>query len=202
MQVAPVPAAPGQAGPAQAAVVPQLGGARADDQPQTGGGRQINGAGAQVPLRGLEAPRAARSRSVVPERVVPPTNGTLSSSYGRRWGRLHAGLDFAAPVGTEIRAVASGLVVHAGPKGGYGEQVAVRHPQGTFTTYSHMSRVLVRPGLVRVGQVLGLVGSTGRSTGPHLHFEVRPDGLEEPAVDPAPWLRSRGVRLPAPRDGD
>ena len=92
--------------------------------------------------------------------------------------------------GSPIRSVAAGEVVDAGYNSGYGNYVHVQHADGTVTTYNHMSRILRRGGSVDPGDVLGLVGSTGHSTGPHLHFEVRVDGQP---IDPLPWLRRHGV---------
>lgn len=140
-------------------------------------------------------PRASRADHHAAATYVRPTEGPVTSGFGHRWGRLHAGLDFGADTGTPVRAVTAGTVLAAAAHGGYGLQVTMRHAGGTITTYSHLSRLLVRPGPVRAGHVVGLVGSTGRSTGPHLHFEVRPGGPLAPAVNPAPWLRARSVRL-------
>ena len=121
-----------------------------------------------------------------------PVAAPMTSGFGMRVHplsgspRLHAGIDLGAPTGTPIRAAAGGTVVVAGVMGGYGTTVDIRHADGTTTRYAHQSRVLVRSGQqVAAGQVIGLVGSTGASTGPHLHFEVRtPAG----PVDPRSWL--------------
>ena len=117
-----------------------------------------------------------------------PAKGVLSSGYGRRWGRMHRGIDIAAPIGTPIVASAPGEVIAAGwNSGGYGNLVKIRHPDGSVTFYAHNSRVLVRTGEeVAQGQQISEMGSTGRSTGPHLHFEVRPNG--ENAVNPIAFL--------------
>jgi murein DD-endopeptidase MepM/ murein hydrolase activator NlpD len=117
-----------------------------------------------------------------------PTPGPVTSGYGYRvhpiygYRRLHAGIDIGAPVGQAIVAVLPGTVVTAGPMGTYGNLVVVDHGDGLATAYAHQSRVAVRSGQrVTRGQVIGYVGSTGASTGPHLHFETRVNG--EP-VDP------------------
>ncbi len=117
-----------------------------------------------------------------------PAQGVLSSGYGWRWGRQHRGIDIANDVGTPILAAADGRVVFAGwSDGGYGYLVEIRHLDGTLTRYGHNSRVDVEPGqLVRQGQVIALMGNTGRSTGPHLHFEILPLGRQ--AVNPLPLL--------------
>ncbi|MEO5604664.1 MAG: M23 family metallopeptidase [Novosphingobium sp.] len=105
---------------------------------------------------------------------------------GRRM--LHAGADLRASSGTTIRATADGLVTHAGRAGGYGLLVTLLHQDGYETRYAHMSRILVAPGnRLRKGQMIGEVGSTGRSTGPHLHYEVRHHGRP---MDPVPFMRS------------
>jgi murein DD-endopeptidase MepM/ murein hydrolase activator NlpD len=126
-----------------------------------------------------------------PPEYVRPGTGRLTSGYGARWGRLHAGIDLAAGVGAPISAVAAGTVVTAGPEGGYGRAVRLQHDDGTVTLYAHMSELLVTAGQpVTAGTYLGREGSSGNSTGPHLHFEVR---VGDVPVDPAPWLIARGV---------
>ena len=106
-----------------------------------------------------------------------PLRGRLTSGFGRRWGRLHAGIDIAAPKGTPIRSVKAGTVVFAGRMSGYGNVVIVDHGGGLSTLYAHQSRVGSRRGQpVPQGQTIGSVGSTGRSTGNHLHFETRVSG--------------------------
>ncbi|MEM1240038.1 MAG: peptidoglycan DD-metalloendopeptidase family protein [Cyanobacteria bacterium P01_H01_bin.26] len=103
-----------------------------------------------------------------------PTHGTLTSGYGWRWGRMHRGIDVAGPVGTPIVAAAPGVVEKAGwNSGGYGNMVEVRHADGSMTRYAHNSRISVRVGQkVAQGQHIADMGSTGYSTGPHLHFEI------------------------------
>jgi murein DD-endopeptidase MepM/ murein hydrolase activator NlpD len=121
-----------------------------------------------------------------------PVAGRPSSGYGLRADPVHGnmlhhpGFDLAAKAGTEVAAAASGTVVHAGPAGTYGNLVTLRHDNGFETRYAHLSSVDVKVGdLVEAGAELGKVGTTGYSTGPHLHFEVRHDGK---AIDPAPLL--------------
>lgn len=117
-----------------------------------------------------------------------PAKGVITSGYGWRWGRMHRGIDIAAPVGTPILAASSGEVVVAGwNSGGFGNLVKVRHYDGSLTLYAHNSRILVREGQhVKQGQQIAEMGSTGRSTGPHLHFEVHPNGRG--AVNPIAYL--------------
>jgi murein DD-endopeptidase MepM/ murein hydrolase activator NlpD len=108
---------------------------------------------------------------------------------------MHSGLDLAAPTGTPIRAAANGVVEEVGPNGGYGNYVRIRHAADLSTAYGHMSRFAedVQTGTqIRQGEVIGYVGSTGMSTGPHLHYEVHRAG--EP-VDPMPYLPAAAARI-------
>jgi murein DD-endopeptidase MepM/ murein hydrolase activator NlpD len=118
--------------------------------------------------------------------LIWPVNGVFTSPFGMRWGRLHAGIDIAAPTGTGIRAADSGTVRIAGWVGGYGNYTCIQHGGAMSTCYGHQSSIGVSVGQnVSKGQVIGAVGSTGHSTGPHLHFEVRINGS---AVDPMGYL--------------
>ena len=121
-----------------------------------------------------------------------PADGVISSGFGWRWGRLHAGLDIAAPIGTPILAAATGVVDYAGwSDGGYGNMIDIRHPDGTITRYGHLNEIYVKEGQsVSQSQSIGAMGSTGFSTGPHLHFEIRPNGGS--AIDPMAFLASAG----------
>ena len=153
---------------------------------------------AAAPAARRTPPRATRSRATRPAAPrkgwVRPCRGPLTSYYGMRWGRMHKGLDFGCSYGAPIYAASSGVVTYAGPQGGYGRLVTIRHDGGWTTAYGHMSRIVVRSGQrVSAGQVIAYVGSAGHSTGPHLHFEVRTGGGG--TVNPLPFLRSRGVRL-------
>jgi murein DD-endopeptidase MepM/ murein hydrolase activator NlpD len=116
-----------------------------------------------------------------------PTKGTITSRFGRRWGRMHKGIDIAAPIGTPINAAADGTIVVAGYQSGYGNLVEIRHVDGTTTRYGHNSELSVSVGQsVRQGQQVARMGSTGHSTGSHLHFEIRPSGGN--AVNPMALL--------------
>jgi murein DD-endopeptidase MepM/ murein hydrolase activator NlpD len=123
--------------------------------------------------------------------MVWPAQGMLSSGFGWRWGRPHKGIDIAAPIGTPIVAAASGKVAYAGwNDGGYGYVVEVEHEDGTMTRYAHNDRILVKDGQqVNQGQQISEMGTTGHSTGPHLHFEVHPRGGE--AVNPMAFLNNQ-----------
>ena len=120
---------------------------------------------------------------------VVPVIGRQSSAYGMRTHpvthatSMHSGLDIAAPTGTPVKAAAAGIVTHAGPAGTYGNLITIKHADGVETRYAHLSAVTVTQGTrVDAGTEVGKVGSTGLSTGPHLHFELRRNGkLEDPA---------------------
>jgi murein DD-endopeptidase MepM/ murein hydrolase activator NlpD len=115
-----------------------------------------------------------------------PVDGTFTSPFGMRWGRLHAGIDLAAPEGTPIRAADSGRVIIAGWTGGYGNYTCISHSSSLSTCYGHQSRYATSVGAnVSKGQVIGYVGNTGHSFGAHLHFEVRVNGNP---VDPMGYL--------------
>lgn len=117
-----------------------------------------------------------------------PSRGVLTSGYGWRWGRMHRGIDIAGPVGTPIVAAASGEVIFSGwNSGGFGNLVKLKHPDGSVTLYAHNHRNLVRRGQrVQQGDLIAEMGSTGRSTGPHVHFEIHPSG--QGAVNPMAYL--------------
>jgi murein DD-endopeptidase MepM/ murein hydrolase activator NlpD len=106
-----------------------------------------------------------------------PVGGPVTSEFGYRWGRLHAGLDIGAGTGTPIHAAKSGTVIFSGQQNGYGNVIIISHGGGLTTLYGHQSRLAARDGdEVSTGDVIGYVGSTGHSTGPHLHFETRVNG--------------------------
>jgi peptidoglycan DL-endopeptidase CwlO len=118
--------------------------------------------------------------------LIWPANGSISSGFGMRWGRLHAGIDIPLPEGTGLRAAASGTVAIAGWVGGYGNYTCIQHGGSLSTCYGHQSSISVSVGQsVSQGQVIGYSGNTGHSTGPHLHFEVRVNGSP---VDPLGYL--------------
>lgn len=148
----------------------------------------------------LAAAAAAREAAARKPLFAAPITDKYSftSGYAMRWGSFHGGLDLAAPLGTPIHAVTDGVVKEAGPASGYGNWIQVQAEDGTITMYGHMasSGVLVTKGQkVTAGDVIGLVGSEGFSTGPHLHFEVWKSGSTK--IDPAPWLAAKGIRLNA-----
>jgi murein DD-endopeptidase MepM/ murein hydrolase activator NlpD len=137
-------------------------------------------------------PRVATGSSYGSEQIaanfVWPTRGTLSSNYGRRWGRMHQGIDIAGPIGTPVVAAADGVVVSSSYQGGgYGKVIDVQHSDGSMTRYGHNNRLIASAGqAVKQGQHIADMGNTGRSTGPHLHFEIHPGGGS--AVNPLAYL--------------
>ncbi|QDY81070.1 peptidoglycan DD-metalloendopeptidase family protein [Streptomyces qinzhouensis] len=153
------------------------------------------------PARGAAGPEPGPGpgASGGPAWVPPVDRYQLSASFGsggERWAHRHTGQDFAVDIGTPVRSVGAGRVLSVSCAGAFGIQIVVRHPGGYYTQYAHLSAVAVgRREWVRTGQVIGLAGSTGNSTGPHLHFEVRLTPYLGSGVDPAGWLRERGVAL-------
>lgn len=142
--------------------------------------------------------RMNKTLAIMP--IRRPVSGAIdvSSTFGMRvdpfLGRpaFHTGIDFRGDTGDAVSATGNGMVVSAGWSGGYGRMVEIDHGHGLITRYGHLSKIVVQVGqMVRVGQVVGRIGSTGRSTGPHLHYETRVDG---DAVDPQRFLRA-GVRM-------
>lgn len=124
--------------------------------------------------------------------VKPLDNAVFTSPFGPRWGKLHAGQDYAAAIGTPLKALSSGTVIGAGPMSGYGIYIDIKYWDGTVVRYAHMSSFSASVGQqVAPGDVVALSGNTGRSTGPHLHMEIHPGGGG--AIDPAGWLAERGI---------
>jgi hypothetical protein len=138
--------------------------------------------------------RAEREARLQRPMFVMPTRGAWTSGFGYRWGVLHGGIDIANSIGTPILAASDGVVIDAGPTGGYGNWVKLRHNDGTVTLYAHLSSWNVDIGQrVWAGDQIAKMGNTGNSTGPHLHFEVLLDGTDR--VDPVGWLSKRGLSL-------
>ncbi|MEU6325678.1 M23 family metallopeptidase [Streptomyces sp. NPDC047049] len=133
--------------------------------------------------------------------VKPVDNYTLGEPFGiagSHWSHKHSGQDFVVPTGTAVKAVHKGTVIKAGPWGGgdgpaYGNAIVIQHDNGTYTQYAHLSQIQVRVGQqVGAGQQIGLSGSTGNSTGPHLHFEVRTGPNYGTGIEPTGFLRAHG----------
>ena len=141
-----------------------------------------------VPVNRVNAQKRAKQGSL----CHPIGSGSkMTSGFGPRNGKMHRGVDFAAPIGTSVRAAGKGEVVHVGRNGTgpgrtYGNYLVLHHGKGLYTLYAHLDRITVKKGSrVNRKEQIGTVGSTGRSTGPHLHFEVI-EGIEE--VDPLPYF--------------
>jgi murein DD-endopeptidase MepM/ murein hydrolase activator NlpD len=155
----------------------------------------------------LRASRTGASRTVAtkpaPKKAAPqvqrwyrPSAAGVVSGFGHRWGRMHEGIDFGARYGANIRAIGDGVVIGAGylaEESGYGQITLIRHKGGIISAYAHQSKVLVHAGeRVKGGEVIGLVGSTGHSTGAHLHFEIR-RSVHGGQINPLTWLRQHHV---------
>jgi murein DD-endopeptidase MepM/ murein hydrolase activator NlpD len=142
------------------------------------------------------AEAAARAEREAKRWLLPLSSYRITAGFGSggaMWSSLHTGLDFAASMGTDVMAISSGEIVFAGWDGPYGNKIVIRHWDGTEVWYCHLSRFTVRSGEVAPGDVIGSVGSTGNSTGPHLHLEVHPEGGD--AVNPRTWLEEHGVSV-------
>ncbi|MFF1558407.1 LysM peptidoglycan-binding domain-containing M23 family metallopeptidase [Streptomyces sp. NPDC058279] len=155
-----------------------------------------------------EAPQAAPSAqgsgsaagTVSASGFVAPVDGGTSTPYkqaGSMWSSgYHTGVDFIASTGTTVKAVGAGTVVTAGWGGAYGNEVVIRHADGKYSQYGHLSQISVSVGQsVTAGQRIGLSGATGNVTGPHLHFEVRTGPAYGSDIDPLAYLRSKGVNV-------
>ncbi|MFF9285294.1 M23 family metallopeptidase [Streptomyces griseosporeus] len=131
--------------------------------------------------------------------VAPVESYQLSAGFGSggaHWAHRHTGQDFAVPIGTPVRAVGAGRVVRVSCGGAFGIEVVVQHPGGYYTQYAHLAAVTVDQGeRVLAGQWVGQSGTSGNSTGPHLHFEVRVTPEMGSALDPLPWLAERDVQV-------
>jgi murein DD-endopeptidase MepM/ murein hydrolase activator NlpD len=142
----------------------------------------------------LAKQRATRLAALAHLYRLPVSGYHLTAGFGEGgglWSHGHTGQDFACPTGTPIHAVATGTIISAGWDGAYGWKTVERLDDGTEIWYAHQSQMLVRSGRVYAGEVIGRVGSTGNTTGPHLHLEVRPHGGDP--INPMPWLRAHGM---------
>ncbi|GAB4003754.1 M23 family metallopeptidase [Nocardioides ultimimeridianus] len=142
------------------------------------------------------APRVLHRAALQPVPVgLPVVHYRLTGRFGDvsgLWRTVHTGLDFAAPEGTPIHAIAEGVVLSTGYDGSYGNKTVVRLDDGTVLWFCHQSAFEVKVGQrVEPGQVIGLIGATGNTTGPHLHLEVHPHGGD--AIDPFTWLVHQGL---------
>ena len=144
------------------------------------------GAGVALPASARRTAPAAVSRGSSPRFYAWPLTGIITSPFGRRGTGIHHGIDIAGSTGDPVRASAAGIVSKAACHEIYGNFILLDHANGQQTLYAHLNRMDVRPGeAVSRGQIIGAVGSTGNSTGPHLHFEIRENQI---AADPLPYL--------------
>ncbi|MFG2651519.1 M23 family metallopeptidase [Streptomyces sp. NPDC048436] len=155
-----------------------------------------------------QAKAASKAQQAAAKKAVswqdPVDKYTLSASFGlggNMWSSKHSGQDFAVSIGTSVEAVHNGTVVKAGGNGAgdgpaYGNAIVIKHDNGTFSQYAHLSKIDVRVGqTVGTGQHIAASGNTGNSSGPHLHFEIRTTPNYGSAVDPVAFLRSNGVNV-------
>ncbi|MDX2543568.1 transglycosylase family protein [Streptomyces sp. WI04-05B] len=155
----------------------------------------------KAPSRTAEKPAATQApRETTTSTLMSPVSAATGTPYhkaGSSWSKgYHTGVDFPVPTGTSVRAVGVGEVVDAGWGGSFGYQVVIRHADGRYSQYAHLSAISVRAGQsVSAGQRIGRSGSTGNSTGPHLHFEVRTGPGFGSDIDPVAYLRAGGVRI-------
>ncbi|MEV7544244.1 LysM peptidoglycan-binding domain-containing M23 family metallopeptidase [Streptomyces sp. NPDC089915] len=175
------------------------GAAAAQGASRPAGGTPLKGSAA--PSRGMkQSAPAAQSAPASAAGFVAPVAGGVSTAYrtpGAMWSSgYHTGVDFIASTGTTVRAVGAGTVVSAGWGGAYGNQVVIRHADGKYSQYGHLSQLNVSTGqTVTAGQSIGLSGATGNVTGPHLHFEIRTGPSYGSDIDPLAYLRSKGVSV-------
>ncbi|MFB6849757.1 M23 family metallopeptidase [Streptomyces sp. NPDC056373] len=150
------------------------------------------------------AAKKAAAKKAKPSWIDPVKKYTLSASFaqnGGMWAHKHSGQDFAVPSGTQVLAAHGGTVVKAGGNGAgdgpaYGNAIVIKHGNGTYSQYAHLSKVEVRVGqIVKTGQEIARSGNTGNSSGPHLHFEIRTTPNYGSAVDPVKFLRAKGVTV-------
>ena len=151
-----------------------------------------------------QAAAVQKAAKKAPAWVVPVKKYKLTAGYaqaGSRWSSTHSGQDFAVPLGTPVGSVRGGTVVKAGPNGGgdgpaYGNAVVIKHGNGTYSQYAHLSQIDVKVGqTVKTGQNIARSGNTGNSSGPHLHLEIRTSPNFGSAINPMAFLRSQGVTV-------
>ncbi|RST00700.1 LysM peptidoglycan-binding domain-containing protein [Streptomyces sp. WAC07149] len=163
---------------------------------RTSGGAAAQGSGAAAKSEKASAPAAPAAASG----FTAPVSGGVSTQYrtsGAMWSSgYHTGVDFIASTGTTVRAVGAGTVVSAGWGSAYGNEVVIKHADGKYSQYGHLSSLSVSVGQsVTGGQTIGLSGATGNVTGPHLHFEIRTGPSYGSDIDPLAYLRSKGVSI-------
>jgi murein DD-endopeptidase MepM/ murein hydrolase activator NlpD len=169
------------------------------------GGAQASGAGTATVQTATVQDAAKKAAAKKAASWISPVKGyKLSARYaqaGNMWSAKHSGQDFAVKSGTAVVAAHGGTVVKAGGNGAgdgpaYGNAVVIKHGNGTFSQYAHLSKVSVKAGqVVTTGQRIAFSGNTGNSSGPHLHFEIRTTASYGTAVDPVAFLRTKGITV-------
>lgn len=157
-------------------------------------------AAAKADAKKRAAVKSAADRKARVNAWVKPVNGyTIGASFaqaGAHWSHKHSGQDFVVPTGTQVKAVHGGTVVDAGWGGAYGNNIVIKHASGTYTQYGHLSKIEVSVGqTVSTSQEIGKSGSTGNSTGPHLHFETRTTPVYGSGHEPLAFLHQHGVDM-------
>ncbi|WP_405628125.1 M23 family metallopeptidase [Streptomyces sp. NBC_00016] len=168
------------------------------------GASVVLGSGVASAAAPAAAPAAAKTAASAASWIDPVKKYTLSAGYaqaGAMWQSTHSGQDFAVPSGTKVMAAHGGTVVKAGGNGAgdgpaYGNAVVIKHANGVYSQYAHLSSIHVKVGqIVKTGQKIALSGSTGNSSGPHLHFEIRTTPNYGSAINPVTFLHSKGVKV-------
>ncbi|MCX5368870.1 M23 family metallopeptidase [Streptomyces sp. NBC_00015] len=168
------------------------------------GASVVLGSGVASAAAPAAAPAAAKTAASAASWIDPVKKYTLSAGYaqaGAMWQSTHSGQDFAVPSGTKVMAAHGGTVVKAGGNGAgdgpaYGNAVVIKHANGVYSQYAHLSSIHVKVGqIVKTGQKIALSGSTGNSSGPHLHFEIRTTANYGSAINPVTFLHSKGVKV-------
>lgn len=194
---APAKAAPRAAGPASAPTSSHRSSGKAEAPSDSGSG---SGSADAQPAAPSAQGSGSATGTVTASGFVTPVDGGISTPYklaGSMWSSgYHTGVDFIASTGTTVKAVGAGTVVTAGWGGAYGNEVVIRHADGKYSQYAHLSQLSVSVGQsVTAGQRIGLSGATGNVTGPHLHFEIRTGPSYGSDIDPLAYLRSKGVNV-------
>ncbi|MDX3579255.1 MULTISPECIES: M23 family metallopeptidase [unclassified Streptomyces] len=167
------------------------------------GASVVLGTGVASAAAPAAAPAAAK-KAVSASWIDPVKKYTLSAGFaqaGKMWQSTHSGQDFAVPSGTKVMAAHGGTVVKAGGNGAgdgpaYGNAIVIKHANGVYSQYAHLSRIDVKIGqVVKTGQKIALSGNTGNSSGPHLHFEIRTTANYGSAINPVTFLHSKGVKV-------
>jgi murein DD-endopeptidase MepM/ murein hydrolase activator NlpD len=155
--------------------------------------RATDTAASRGDARGATKAKVSEEAAAADMWLLPLDQYAFTSAYGVRFGKLHAGIDLAAPDGTPYKAVHGGVVTAAGYQGGYGYAITIRNADGTEVIYAHSRRLLVQKGqTVKAGQVIAEIGNSGYSYGTHLHLEIHVNGVP---TDPISFLRERGVDI-------